>query len=115
MDENEEEASGAFSPEVYARVRKEHPSAELREFAAADGAVICKAPTRGDYKRFRTMYLDPVQRPMALEQLLAASLVHPDREEFSQLLERRPGLTEVFGEKLATWAGLGQEATEKKL
>lgn len=105
-----------FPADVIAQVKERHPSLELRMYIGEDGdAVICKAPNRGEYKRFRQMVVDPDKRAMALETLLFGCCVHPSTAELSSLLEKRPGLAEVFGDKLSGWAGAGQEVTEKKL
>src|SRR5688572_3488954 len=110
-----EETAESFGEDVIAKVKAEHSGAELRQFSTPDGAVICRAPSRGEFKRFRTMYLDAQQRPGALEALLYGCVVHPDRKVLGELLERRPGLAETFGSELAAWAGLGEEVVQKKL
>ena len=105
-----------FPAEVIAAVKEKNPGVELRLLITEEGgAVICKAPNRGEYKRFRAMVVDPDKRAMALETLLFGCCVHPAQAELSQMLERRPGWAEVFGDKLSGWAGAGQEVTEKKL
>lgn len=111
QDENE-----GFPADVIAAVKAQHPSLELRMLMTEDGgAVICKAPNRGEYKRFRQMVIDPDKRAMALETLLYGCCVHPPKDELNAMLEHRPGWAEVFGDKLSGWAGAGQEVTEKKL
>jgi len=106
----------AFPPEVIEAVKARFPTTELRQIVTEEGgAIICKAPSRGEYKRFRSMVVDPNQRAMALETLVFGCCVHPPTAELSAMLERRPGWAEVWGDKLAGWSGSGQEATEKKL
>lgn len=109
------EETEPFTFEEVQAAKDKNPGVELRIIGADGEAVICKAPTRGEYRRFRSMYLDGAQRAMATETLLIGCVVHPDRGELGRLLERRPGLAETFGEKLIAWAGLGVEAYEKKL
>lgn len=111
-----ENTAEAFGPDVIERVKKEHPGSELRQFSTSEGAVICKAPSRAEFKRFRTMWNDGgQQRAQAFETLLYGCAVYPDRKGLADLLDRRPGLAETFGSSLASWAGLGEEAVEKKL
>ncbi len=112
----QDEGSSSFPAEVIERVKLAHPNSELRELTTEEGiAIICKAPNRGEYKRFKSMVVDPAQKSMALEALLFGCCVHPSTSELGSLLERRPAYAEVYGEKLAGWAGAGQEVTEKKL
>lgn len=112
----DDEKPQGFSDEVIADVKAKHPNTELRMYVTEEGgAVICKAPNRGEYKRFRSMIVNPDQRAMALETLLFGCCVHPPTSELGAMLERRPGWAEVFGDKLSGWAGAGQEVTEKKL
>jgi hypothetical protein len=111
-----DEVETAFPPDVIAKLKSQFPSTELRQYRSEEGdAIVCKCPSRGDYKRFRAMIVDPNQRANALETLMRSCVVYPDAQGVAVLLERRPGLAEVFGDKLSGWAGAGQEVTEKKL
>jgi hypothetical protein len=105
----------ALGKEQLAKVRADNPGLELHHIVAGDEEIVVKSPPRAEWKRFRAMYLDPAQRPLALETLLFGCLVHPDAAGLNAILERRPAFAEVFGEKLASAAGLGTEAVEKKL
>lgn len=105
----------AITDDEIARAKSASPGADLRLLSSGGDEVICKVPPRAEWKRFRSMILDPAQRPAALETLVMGCLVHPGPAELAAMLERRPALAEVFGEKLAAAAGLGAEATEKKL
>lgn len=105
-----------LSPETIDRLKAAHPGAELRAFASSEGdLVVCKAPSRGEYKRFLSMVSNPDQRSMAPETLFLGCVVHPEAVEVTRMLERRPGLGVLFGSRLSTWAGSDQEVVEKKL
>lgn len=106
-----------FPPEVVDRVKNENPGVELRQLTADDteDTFIFKAPTRGEYKRFRKMANDPGQRSEAIEALFWGCLVYPPAQEVRAIMELRPGLADTFGDKLTDWAGAGQEVREKKL
>lgn len=106
-----------FAQEVIDAVKAAHPGAEMRILISEEGeAVICKAPNRGEYKRFRQLLTgDQAQRAAAPETLLYGCTVYPPPTELGALLERRPGLGDAFGEQLAGWAGAGQDVTQKKL
>lgn len=104
-----------IAEDIITAVKTKHPGMELRMLSTEEAAIIARCPSRGDYKRFRDMFLDPAKRSGALETLVYACTLHPPSEAVGAMLEKRPGLAETFGEKLASWAGLGQEAVEKKL
>lgn len=107
---------GELADDLVAKIKAENPNVELHLLATPQGeTVVCKAPSRAEYKRFRAMIIDPGQRPNALETLLVACVVWPTRNEVHALLDRRPGLAEVFGDKLAGIAGVGEDLVEKKL
>ena len=78
-------------------------------------AVICKAPSRGDWKRFMQMTADKDRRNAALETLVRGCLVWPDAAAFDEMLEDKPGLCETFGTALTRIAGLQGDAESKKL
>jgi hypothetical protein len=102
--------------EVIDKVKAAHPGVELRLWTSEEGdTVICKAPNRGEYKRFLHMVADAAQRAQAPETLLFGCLVYPTPQELGAMLERRPGLGVLFGGKLGDWAGSNQEVAEKKL
>jgi hypothetical protein len=110
------EEDGPLAQEIIDKVKAQHPGAELYMWSTPDGtAVICKAPNRGEYKRFRQMVVDPARKAESLETLLLGCVVYPPAADMFAILDRRPGYAEVFGEKLAGIAGAGQEVNEKKL
>jgi hypothetical protein len=51
---------------------------------------------------------------MAIEVLFLQCLLHPPREEFDAILERKPALSDVFGGELLHIAGLDDGAEVSK-
>jgi hypothetical protein len=104
-----------ISDETIAKLKAANPGAELVLLQAAGEEAVFRTPPYAEWKRFKSLYLDPAQRPMALETLVFGCLVHPAATDMREVLNRRPALAEVFGERLASAAGMGAEAVEKKL
>jgi hypothetical protein len=77
--------------------------------------VVVKKPPRGEYKRFRSMSLDADERADAIETIARACVVYPDAAGFSALLEDRPALAEVVGNKVLEMAGAEGKIEAKKL
>jgi hypothetical protein len=104
-----------ISEQQIAKAKAEHADTTLYLYTVGEDQVVMKTPPPAEWTRFRTMYMDAAQRPRAMHALVYGCLVCPSAAEFGQMLERRPALCEVFGEKLSTAAGLGAEVEEKKL
>lgn len=98
-------------------LKAEHPSDELHLLTNEENAaeIVVKVPNDGEWKRFRTTGVDPVQRPFALRTLLAVCIVYPSAPEVAAMLARRPGLVETFGAELVEIAGISQATTRRKL
>jgi len=88
----------------------------LKAFAASGAQVILRPMTRDEYDKL-TMKLsrarnkdESLSLPMA--NAVRESLVFPSVEAFNALLEQKPALAMVFGEKLVAMAGAEEEAVE---
>ena len=100
--------------EILDRLRAEHGD-DLHLFEAAGVAVVVRPPLKAEYRRFRAKSSEERTRPDALEELARGCVLHPGRAEFEKILERKPGLADVFGAKLLELAGIVGEADAKKL
>lgn len=103
----------SLSPEVLERLAA--MGMELHHLSSDEYDVVVKRPDRPSYKRFKSMMSDPQKRVDALEQLMRDCLVHPTRQEFDAMLDKRPALGDLFGARVLELAGLTAEAEAKKL
>ena len=87
---------------------------EVSELTAGEYAVLVRAPTRGEYKRFRAESLDERKRAEAVEHLCRSCVVYPDPAAFDALLDRKPALADIFGAKVLELEGAAGEAEARK-
>lgn len=96
------------------KLKSEH--GEIHRLTVGTGeAVVVKLPSRAVWKRFRKNTRDAERSADAGEQLLRDCVVHPSPDDFSAMLEKRPGLAEAFGGKLVELAGGVEDAEAEKL
>lgn len=77
-----------------------------------DGVIEIAAlkPGRKEYERFRKQLGDDNKRDGALESLLKAHVLAPERAKFEELLDEFPALPEEFGRPLLAALGLSGSA-----
>ncbi len=97
------------------RLKAEHPGVDLHLLNAGAMTAVFKAPPYAEWRRFKTMYMDTAQRPMAMEALCFGCLVYPTAVEFREMLQRKPAIAESFGSRLVALAAPEEELVEKKL
>ena len=80
--------------------------------ATPDGAIEIAVLKHGrkEYERFRKQIGDDAKRDNALENLLKAHVLLPERAKFEELLEEFPALPEEFGRPLLSAIGLSGSA-----
>ena len=88
---------------------------EINAYPVAGYEFICRCPTDAIYKKFRTQIMDENKRMNASEELVRACVVWPEREEFSSILKKRPGIVETLLGELTDWAGLVKSVEKKEL
>jgi hypothetical protein len=90
--------------------------AYLLEAKDAGISVVCRAPTRPLYRKFRAERYDsnPARRAGSLESLFVACLVYPDPKTFEATLNRMPALADSFGAALWDKVSGAEDATVKK-
>lgn len=76
--------------------------------------AIFRRPTRDEYRKFKADLSNDEVKPYALEYLVTACCLHPDRAAFNAMLDEAPALSDSFGNDLVKWAGLGQAEVVKK-
>ncbi len=76
--------------------------------------VVCRAPDRPTYRKFRTERNDPARKAGAFETLFLSCLQYPTPKDFEATLDRLPALADSFG--MALWAEVlgAEDATIKK-
>lgn len=79
--------------------------------AGKDGQyeVLVRDPSRPAFRRFLATSGFPDRRGDALEQLVRDCLLEPEPKALESMLDERPALGGVFGEKLCEFAGIGLE------
>jgi hypothetical protein len=87
----------------------------LTMLTAQGESIVVRPVPRPAWKRFRAAVDGGTRMNDNLELLLLDCLVYPDRQAFTTLLERKPGLAETFGHRLAREAGYAAEVDAKKL
>ncbi len=77
-----------------------------------DGAIEIAVlkPSRKEYERFRKQLGDDNKRDGALENMLRAHVLSPERAKFDELLDEFPALPEEFGKPLLAAIGLSGSA-----
>lgn len=77
--------------------------------------IVVKAPTRAQWKRFKTETQDVAKRATAIETLCLDCVVHPSRTEFEALLEKYPALAQTFAGEIGELAGAVEKVEKKEL
>jgi len=107
-----------MTDEQIANLKQAHPDAELlcQHFDALDIDVVFKVPSEGDWKRFVTDAQDGGAKRMAAVRVVVLNhVVFPDKNEFAELVARKPAIVgNIFGE-IADAAGVSLESTVRKL
>lgn len=98
----------------YKELQATHPSVRLAAVTIGGHDIVLKAPPRQEWKRFRSMVLDPTKKADANQTLVQACLVHPPLDIFHVICEDRPALLDKAAEKVAELAGVDDEVIEKK-
>lgn len=100
--------------ELLERMKGEHPGEDLLSLRSGSAVAIFRSPPYAEWKRFRSLFLDPAKRSDALETLVYGCLVFPTAPELRVMINRKPALAESWGGHLAAAAGMGAEVVEKK-
>ncbi len=101
------------TPDDIEKLKSAH--GEIRQLEKEGYHVIIRPPKRQEWKRFRTAAADERKRADALEILFRDCCVYPEKEAVEEMLNRRPGLAEVFGGEAMEFAGGGKDAEKKDL
>lgn len=97
---------------IYAELVEKFGEEELDITETKLGPIVVRTPTRGEYKRFRSQIKANGDNGELVEQLGRTAVVFPSRTEFDAILNRRPALADVIGNKALELAG-GVSAKKK--
>lgn len=103
-----------LSTDTITKLKSAHGD-DLHLFTSGGHELVLKAPGRDLWTKFKRTSQEPARRAQALEHLVTDCIVHPERDAVVSLIDRRPGLVDTVGEKLAELAGLDERASLEKL
>jgi hypothetical protein len=84
---------GTLNDEEWASLAEKHAGKRLgRVDLVSVGTLVCRAPTRLEYRMFMQQIMDPASQADAHANLFAQTCVYPDPPTVAQMLEGRPGL-----------------------
>ena len=106
-----------ITDEQIAKHRAASPGAELHVIRNEDHdlEILVKAPSDGEWKRFRSMQADDAQRYLAPRSLVLGCILEPSAAEFTAMLAARPGLAETFASDVIEIAGVSRANTRRKV
>ncbi len=103
----------AINEETLARLKNEH--GEITVLGALGYEIAVKSPGRAAFDRFMaTSAKGKEHAHRAFANLVIDSLVHPSRDEWTAIVDAKPGLVVTFGSEVAKIAGLVDEVEAKK-
>lgn len=113
----------AIDQTIIDKIKAEHAGVPLRKLSTVDPhmggdiEIIVRAPTGPEYKKFRTESASKDQnaRAFAVQNIVAAVVLYPPRDQFNALMARLPGICEEFSDHIAELAGLTGQARSEKL
>lgn len=100
-----------ITKEQVAEARAKYP--EAKHYVVGKDEVVVRPPNRSEWRRFKRALTDDSKKADAAEQLLSDCCVLPSKDELAAMLERRPGLAEIFGGKVMLLA-VGEEGAQEK-
>lgn len=103
----------ALTEAEFAKLQAAHPSARIVAVASGGHDFVLKAPPRAEWKRYRSMVLDPAKKVDASATLVSVCMLWPSAEVFAQISEDRPATLDNIAAKLSALAGIDDEVVEK--
>jgi hypothetical protein len=110
-----EDLMAEVTAEIVTQLKEKYPNAELLELSSVSATVIAKVPGMGEARQLRENTQDPKMAGKANEIFVRSCILWPEQVQVQQLLEKRPGLIEVWSKPLAEAAGMVEEIKVKKL
>ena len=109
----------AVDKKLLAELRQKHVGEELYSLAGSSETVIVKGPSEPLWEQMQDKVLDAkatsASKRAAAHNLLIGCLVHPGREQFADLLAKKPGLLQTYTNQISDIAGVDNEAVAEKL
>ena len=104
-----------FDEQTLDQMKAAHPGVPMTMLSAQGEAIVVRPVSRPAWKRFRAAVEGGARTNDHLELLILDCLVAPDRAGLMAMLDRKPGLAETFGHRLAREAGYAAGVEAKKL
>jgi hypothetical protein len=101
-----------FTPESITDLEGKHGTIEVYE--SDFGAAAFRPARPPEWQRFLDEMNVEGLKSRALRNLVFACCVAPDRAEFEQLIQARPGLVQAFGNQLIELCGMHTVRVRKK-
>jgi hypothetical protein len=76
--------------------------------------IVVRCPTAPEFERFEAHFADEKKAARALGQLVRDVVVWPSRDEYDEMLARRPGLRLAYAKDVLRIAGATVEVEAKK-
>ena len=94
------------------KIKSDNPGIEVYVLESESAQIAVRIPTDAEWGSF----LDEREKTGArsLRNLVRTCLVAPSDSDFRALLNKKPGLSNVFGNQLLELAGLNETASVKK-
>jgi hypothetical protein len=102
-----------LSPEDLSKLETEHKRIAHVIGKNAAWEVVIRKPTRPEFKRFKSMAMNPAQQADALEHMIRTIVVYPSRAAFDALLEDYPAIPAAFDAQLAELTGAAVDESVK--
>lgn len=103
-----------LTEEKFNELQAAHPGARLSAVTVAGHDIVVKAPPRAEWKRYKTMVLDPAKRVEANATLVMATVVYPPLDVFDLIVNDRPAIIERVWDYVTDLAGASDAVVEKK-
>jgi hypothetical protein len=101
-----------IDPTLLAKLKAEH--GEVLHLETDWGDVVFRGATQEEYDRFTREHTDTVTRQSGIRTLLGSCVVHPGKDEFYALVQRKPAITLILANKLTAFCGARDNAVREK-
>lgn len=102
-----------LTPDQIKSLEDSHKRIAVVRHEGAEWCVVYRAPSRAEYKQFRSRINNPQTAPDAQEQLARQCVVYPSKEAFDALLEEWPAIPEASSKAFSRLMGLAVEDDSK--
>ena len=109
-------SKSAIAPEILEKVKAANPGIETYTAEFSTGAVILRAPSLPEYRRFNSMQTTTSGKNMEnVETLIRSCILYPDQDGLTAMFNRQPALIFKIGDTAVDLAGASEAVQVKKL